>query len=96
MEEEKIVEMSTLNDMIPRYHKGYDMDILIGKMQDQEPLTKEEKDILKEAYSIYPAKQFEENRKRFEELKQMPGHKRHFIRYSRVEWDENGNMRPIK
>lgn len=46
-------EMSTLDDLLPRYYKGYDMDILLHKLYNDQTLTKEESSILNEAQNIY-------------------------------------------
>ena len=35
--------MSTLDNLIPKYYKGYDMDILIRKIFNKEPVSEEEK-----------------------------------------------------
>lgn len=52
MRENKI-EMCVLDRRLPRYYKGYDMNILIQKMVDEKPLTPEEENIIDEAQDIY-------------------------------------------
>ena len=37
------IKMSTLDNLIPKYYKGYDMDILIRKIFNKEPVSEEEK-----------------------------------------------------
>lgn len=46
-------EMSTIDDLIPRYYKGYDMDLLLHKLYNEQPITEEEKHIVDEAQDIY-------------------------------------------
>lgn len=55
-------EMSTVDEWLPRYYKGYDMDILITKMRNMEELTDEEDDVICEAQNIYHEKHFEKVR----------------------------------
>lgn len=52
MSEEKM-EMSRLDPRMPKSYKGYDVDNIIGKIDKQIQLTKEEEDILSELHSIY-------------------------------------------
>ncbi len=67
MSEEKI-EMSTVDEHIPRYYKGYDMNILLTKALNNEPVSKDEETILLEAHKIYYKIYHEKNRKRAEEI----------------------------
>lgn len=53
-------EMSTVDDRLPKYYKGYDMDVLITKLDNNEFLTEEEEDIICEAQHIYYKKHFKE------------------------------------
>lgn len=68
MNDENEMEMSTLDIHLPRYYKGFDMDILIQKMNNDE-LTEEEGHVIDEAQAIYYEKYFESNRKRWETWK---------------------------
>lgn len=56
--EEAIEEMSTLDRHLPRYYKGFDADILLQKMNDDE-LTEEEGHIIDEVQDIYYSIYFE-------------------------------------
>lgn len=68
------IKMSTLDHLMPKYYKGYDMDILIRKIFNKEPVTEEEKKIVGEAQNIYYEKHFKENRRKAEEwMKAHPG-----------------------
>lgn len=68
------IEMSTVDPHLPKYYKGFDIDILTQKLLDKRPLTDEEKNVLGEAQEIYYKKYFEESRKKWEELKKTePG-----------------------
>lgn len=80
MEESKVImkenrmETSKLDELLPRYYKGFDMDILIQKMYIKEPLTEEESQAIDEAQKIYYEKHFEENKARWEKWKkEHPG-----------------------
>lgn len=85
MEEIKM-EMSTLNDCLPRYYKGFDMDGLIKKMRNNEPLTEKERYAINEAQEIYFEKRFEENQKRWDAwAKEHPGEYRTHIDHSMIE-----------
>ena len=53
-------ERSELNPILPRYYKGYDVDILLQKEED-ECLTEKEAFILKEAQSYYYRKLSEQS-----------------------------------
>lgn len=68
MENETNMEMSTLDDVLPKYYKGYDIDILLDKLDRQQPLTKEEGLIFDEVHDIYYKKFFEENEKRWAKI----------------------------
>lgn len=59
-------EMSTVDDRFPRHYKGYDMDILITKLDNDEPLTEEEEDIVCEVQHIYYEKYSEKVNKEME------------------------------
>lgn len=77
-ETNKTEEMSTLDELIPRYYKGYDMDDLIGRMRNQKHLTEEEWKVIGEAQDIYHGMHFEKVHKEIEEWKKAnPGYKIH-------------------
>lgn len=79
------MEMSTLNDCLPRYYKGFDMDILIKKMRNNEPLTEEEGHIIDEAQKNYFEKRFAENDKIWEKwAKEHPGEYRTHVYRSMI------------
>lgn len=67
--EEAIEEMSTLDKHLPRYYKGFDIDIIIKKVFDGQQLTQEEEDIITEVQDIYYKRYFDESHKRAEEWK---------------------------
>lgn len=70
----KEIEMSTIDIHLPRYYKGFDVDILLRKMNNKEPLTRAEIDAIDEAQDIYYKKYFEEGRKKAEAwMKAHPG-----------------------
>lgn len=46
-------EMSAIDDLIPRYYKGYDMDLLLHRLYNEQLITEEEKRIIYEAQDIY-------------------------------------------
>lgn len=52
MSEQK-VEMSKLNMRMPRYYKGYDVDVILTKIKKQEQLTDNEENIYWEMQDIY-------------------------------------------
>lgn len=83
-------EMSVLDDTIPKHYKGYDMDILIDKMDNGEFLTDEEWKIIGEAQRVYHEKYFEKNRKKMEEeIKNEQYIMRHIgLHYERTEIKE--------
>lgn len=62
MDNEVELEMSTLDIYLPKYYKGFDMDVLLQKMNDDE-LTEEEGRIIDEAQDIYYGKHFEKGEK---------------------------------
>lgn len=71
--EEAIEEMSTLDRHLPRYYKGFDVDILLQKMNDDE-LTEEEGHIIDEVQDIYYNRYFEKGEKKWEVWKKAhPG-----------------------
>lgn len=71
--EEVIEEMSTLDRHLPRYYKGFDVDILLQKMNDDE-LTEEEGHIIDEVQDIYYSIYFEKGEKEWEAWKKAhPG-----------------------
>lgn len=71
---ENKTEMSVLDPFIPKYYKGYDMDILLQRLFDEKQIIKEEEQALSEAQNIYHEKKFEENRKsRDEYIRNHPG-----------------------
>ena len=47
------VEMSKLDKYLPRYYKGYDIDILLTKINHQQTLTSNEREIINEVMNIY-------------------------------------------
>lgn len=66
--------MSALDELIPRYYKGFDMNIIKRKIYNDESLTDEEERVYCEALDIFMEKHFEENRKRWETWKkEHPG-----------------------
>lgn len=68
------IEMSTLNSILPRYYNGYDIDVLLTKITNGTPLTKNEEVVFNKVWKIYHEKHFEENRKRAEAwMKAHPG-----------------------
>lgn len=69
MEKENAVEMSVLDELIPRYHNGFDMDDVIRRLFNNEFVSEEEKKALGKAQNIYHTKHFDENRKRYEKCK---------------------------
>lgn len=77
MEADK-TEMSTLDILIPRYYKGYDMDDLLQKMYNRKSLTKEEEDIIDEVQDVYHKKYSEETQKKWDE--QDKDHPEKYIR----------------
>lgn len=62
----KGTEMSVLNPVLPKYYKGFDIDVLIQKINDGNPLTKDEGIAIDEAFDVFYKKQFEENQKKAE------------------------------
>lgn len=60
-------EMSTVSKYLPRYYKGFDMDVLMAKMWDRKPLTREEENAIDEAQDIYRKKHSEEVEKKEKE-----------------------------
>lgn len=64
------MEMSTLDPILPRYYKGYDMDIIITKTDNNEPVTEEEDLAYVEAWEIYYGAEF---KRRDEKVKRMMG-----------------------
>lgn len=77
---ENKIEMCVLDRRLPRYYKGYDMNILIQKMVDEKPLTPEEENIIDEAQDIYYKKSFEESQKQWDEYKKT--HPGIYIKYT--------------
>ena len=55
MEENK-TEMSVLDPFIPKHYKGYDMDVSLQRLFDEQQITKEEEQVLSEAQNIYHEK----------------------------------------
>lgn len=53
---ENKTEMSVLDPFIPKYYKGYDMDILLQRLFDEKQIIKEEEQALSEAQNIYHEK----------------------------------------
>lgn len=78
MGNEKKIEMSKIDNVLPRYYKGYDIDELLTKAKDPETgktynsplLTEQEWAILNEVDDIYYTKEFEEREKEWENAKQ--------------------------
>ena len=60
-------EMSKQDPRIPRFHKDFDMDIILKKRSNDEILTKEEYDALNEVQEIYYATHYAKIRKEMEE-----------------------------
>lgn len=60
-------EMSKLDPILPRYYEGYDIDVLISKMNDGRQLTEEESLAYIHASDIYYEKEFARRTKRWEE-----------------------------
>lgn len=85
-------KMSELDPVMPRYYDGYDIDILIRKMNDNQPLTKEEAAAYDQASDIYYKKEFERReerwQKRMEEAKKdnkNPFRFGHQVHYSSID-----------
>lgn len=84
------MEMSTLYDHLPRYYKGFDIDVLMGRLMNREPLTEEERSVVSEVQKIYYEKYFEESRRKAEEWMAVhPGEYIRRINYSTKE--QRGN-----
>lgn len=47
------IEMSKLNDCMPRHYKGFDVDIILQKIYDGVPLSDDENQALKELDELY-------------------------------------------
>lgn len=84
-------EMSKLDPILPRYYNGYDIDVLMRKMNDNQPLTKEEAAAYDQASDTYYKREFahreERWQKRMEEAKKdnkNPFRFGHQVHYSSV------------
>ena len=73
-------EICALDRRLPRYYKGYDMDILLQKMINRKPLTPKEENIIDEAQNIYYKQQFEESQTHWDEYKRT--HPGMYIKYT--------------
>lgn len=60
---EENMEMSTLDKYLPRYYKGYDVDVLLDKIDHRKPLTPEEGVVFDEVMDVYYKKEFERREK---------------------------------
>lgn len=78
MKEKAKIEMSTIDVTLPRYYKGFDIDILIQNLFNKKPLTEKEKSALDEAMHIYHTKHDEEVGKEIEAWKKR--HRGHIIK----------------
>lgn len=58
MENKENIEMAKLDKYLPKYYKGYDIDILLGKIDHQQTLTPKESKIINEVMDIYYEKEF--------------------------------------
>lgn len=91
MEENKAtVEMSSVDIHLPKYYKGYNMDFLLQKLNNNETLTETEHSIIIEAQDIYYKKYFDESYEKWKEYERShPDECRkriHFIRKPKG-WD---------
>lgn len=66
---EENMEMSSLDSLIPRYYKGFDMNILLQKLLDKNSLTEEEIKIIGEAQNIYYKRYSEKTQKKWTDWK---------------------------
>ncbi len=80
MMEKNITEMSAFDTAIPKYYKGYDMDVLLQKMINRKPLTKTERTVIRDAQKEFYEQQFEENQARWDEYKRT--HPGMYIKYT--------------
>ena len=69
MNKENSIEMSAVDNIIPRYYKGFDMDIIMKKVLENKLITEEEKNALGEAQNIYRKEHFDKIAKQVEKLK---------------------------
>lgn len=64
------MEKSKLDAYLPRYFKGYDVDMLLHKIKNHQILTSEEEEIINEVIDIYHDMEYEKRRQKVEEKKQ--------------------------
>lgn len=64
-------EMSELDNSLPKYYEGYDIDNLINKIRNGQQLTREESLAYIHASDIYSKKRFEHRKKIWEEQEKI-------------------------
>ncbi len=62
MNDKNKVEICAYDKLLPRYYKGYDMNVVVGKMERREQLSEEEESIILEAQNVYYEAYFRRNR----------------------------------
>lgn len=80
MMEKNVTEMCAFDTAIPKYYKGYNMDVLLQKMINRKPLTKTERTVIRDAQKEFYEQQFEENQARWDEYKRT--HPGMYIKYT--------------
>lgn len=68
------MKMSTIDIRLPKYYKGFDIDVLLQKLSNDEELANEEELILLEAQHIYYKKFSDENKQKWDDWRKAhPG-----------------------
>lgn len=62
------MEMSKLDKKLPKHYKGYDLDIILEKMDNNETLTENENVVIWEAMKLFYDKDRKRHQKEVEEI----------------------------